>query len=111
MKKAHVQSGTLYPLLAHMERKGMVTIGWELHHILIDSAGGPVRRYCEALRYAVSLPFAVKGLCREFGVSQRTPKVRAWLIDKSTGLPRFGLFAYCLSVMAGSLVYAVVSTS
>jgi DNA-binding PadR family transcriptional regulator len=29
MKKAGVQSGTLYPLLANMERRGMVTVGWE----------------------------------------------------------------------------------
>jgi PadR family transcriptional regulator PadR len=28
MKMAHVESGSIYPLLARMQRQGMVTIGW-----------------------------------------------------------------------------------
>ena|SRR5437764_1102089 len=40
MRKARVESGTLYPLLARMERQGMLTVGWKA-----TTPGRPPRKY------------------------------------------------------------------
>lgn len=43
MKAARLPSGTLYPMLARLQRQGLVESEWELRH---DDAGGrPPRKY------------------------------------------------------------------
>jgi hypothetical protein len=82
----------------------------ELHHILTDSPGGNIRRFLEAMRYAVGLSFGVTKLCAEFG-ARPVLLLRLMRATAHRQFPSLGTGVVFSSVVPISLLIAIYAAT